>query len=112
LAALERIHLRRIGALFVLVVERGTDAIAYQTTEDATDRGAGKTIAGSATRNRRTYQRARASADQSAGVFSRSRPDSIGASRTSSERQSDDRDGEKFRRGHFDPRICGINKPA
>ena len=46
LTAIKRIHLRRIGALFVFVVERSTDAIANQTAEDTPDCRTGNAISG------------------------------------------------------------------
>jgi hypothetical protein len=63
LAALQRIYLRCISALLVLVVERRADAIADEAAKDATNRCAGDTISRPATGDRCTKQRTCARTD-------------------------------------------------
>ena len=48
LAAFERLHLRRVGALLVLVVHAGADAVADQAADGRTRNSGGDPIAGGA----------------------------------------------------------------
>src|SRR5450756_255019 len=108
-AAFERIHLRGIGALLVLVVEAGADTVADQAAEQAADRGASQAVSGAAAGDRGTEQRAGPGAEQGAGVFLRSRAHPVRAAGAGGERQTDDGQscklGGEFGRGHVDPRI-------
>ena len=66
LAALQGVHLRLVGAPFVLVVHRRADAVTDQAADQTADRGARQTIAGAATRDCRAEQRAATGAEQGA----------------------------------------------
>jgi hypothetical protein len=104
LSALERIHLRGIGPLFVFVVERSADSIPDQPTKHTANRRPGQSITGSATCNRCAEYRASSRTEQSPGVFFRSWAHPIRASGAGSEHQAGDGNSGKPGNGHFDPR--------
>jgi hypothetical protein len=71
LAALEGVHLRRIGALLVFVVQRRADTIAYQAAENATNRRASESVSGPATCDRGPKERSGTCTDHSSGTLPR-----------------------------------------
>jgi hypothetical protein len=71
LAALEGVHLRRIGALLVFVVQRRADTIAYQAAENATNRRASESVSGPATCDRGPKERAGTCTDHSSSTLPR-----------------------------------------
>jgi hypothetical protein len=104
-----------VSPLLVLIVERRANAIAYQSTQHATDRGAGQTISRASTGDCRADERTGAGPNDRSGTFPRSwpwrchrswpctGPPPIRSPGAAGKRKADDHDGG-FRRGHIDPR--------
>ena len=104
MSALERSHLGIVSTLLVIVIERGADTISDQPAEHATNRGARQPVAGSAPCDRRAEYGTGSRAQQSPGIFFRSRAEPIRASGAGRQHKAGDGDSGKFGSVHFDPR--------
>jgi hypothetical protein len=120
LAPIQGVHLRGISPLLVFVVERCANAIADETTQHASDRGACETVSRAAAGHGSSNHRTGPGADHCPGTLPRSRPGRWRRYRSGSrsctwphpirtasaggERKADDHNSGGFRHEHIVPR--------
>src|SRR5581483_10324131 len=102
LAPLECVHLRRVGALLVFVVERGPDAVADEATNAGTNQGA-RDMAANTTAKLRTDSGAPQRTQECSGVLLRARAHSVRTSGAPRQNNAGDCDGSNLVCGHLDP---------
>src|SRR5262249_4714300 len=94
----ERLHLRRVGAPFIIIIHSGADAITDQAADRRARQTGGDALAGSAT-ELRTDQAAGNRADERARVFLRSLA-GLGSTGARRHRKRDERGSKQANERH------------